>query len=250
MNKKSAVGAEPADKQEAETDRAMRTIRYAPLLRCLTALTGLFIVKSAVQISATYTGYFPPDFETRFLTGRQTYFFDGYHIGFYAHILAGPPTLLLGLILLHRPTRQRFPRLHRRLGKVQVALILLLLTPGGLVMAQYAESGAVAGAAFGCLAVATAGTCLLGWRTAAQRQLAAHQRWMLRNYTLLCSAVVLRILGGLATVAQVSADWSYPLSAWLCWLGPLTVCEIMMHRTRRGQGGALNRAPIPSVRKR
>ena len=241
MNKKSGDGIErEAPDHRAKTAlAASRTPRGSMSLKWLQLLTVLFVIKSAVQITTTYTHYFPPDFQSLFLTGRQSYFFDGYHVAFYAHILAGPATLLFGLILLHRRTRQRLPRFHRTLGRIQVALVLLLLTPGGLLMAWKTETGLVAGLAFGCLAVATAITCLAGWRTAMRRQLAAHQRWMLRNYVLLCSAIVLRVLGGMATIAGVSVTWSYPLSAWLCWLGPLAICEFQLRQVSAGQGGSV-----------
>ena len=48
---------------------------------------------------------------------------------------------------------------------------------------------------------------------------------MLRTFILLCSAIVIRMIGGLATVAQFDALWLYPLSAWVSWLVPLAIFE-------------------------
>jgi len=48
---------------------------------------------------------------------------------------------------------------------------------------------------------------------------------MWRTFILLCSAVVLRMIGGLATVAHFDAEWLYPLSTWVSWLVPLLVFE-------------------------
>jgi hypothetical protein len=48
---------------------------------------------------------------------------------------------------------------------------------------------------------------------------------MWRTFILLCSAVVLRMIGGLATVAHFDAPWLYPLSTWASWLAPLLVLE-------------------------
>jgi hypothetical protein len=42
---------------------------------------------------------------------------------------------------------------------------------------------------------------------------------------LLCSAVVIRTIGGLASVTQFDALWLYPLLCWVSWLGPLLVFE-------------------------
>lgn len=99
-------------------------------------------------------------------------------------------------------------------------------------MARYAETGAVAGIGFSMLALAT-GTCLLfGWQSAVTRRFIEHRRWMWRCYLLLCSAVILRLFGGLATVTEAGGAWSYPLAAWASWLVPLAAFEL---------GSAINR---------
>ena len=48
---------------------------------------------------------------------------------------------------------------------------------------------------------------------------------MWRCYLLLCSAVVLRLLGGLATVTGVTAIWFDPVAVWASWLLPLAAFE-------------------------
>ena len=77
----------------------------------------------------------------------------------------------------------------------------------------------------GSLAIATAAFVLLGWQAALQRRFADHERWMWRTYMLLISAIVIRMIGGAATVAGVDAPWLYPFSAWASWLLPLMVFE-------------------------
>jgi hypothetical protein len=189
-------------------------------------LACLLILKVTVSVVLIYDGYLPPDFTTDFLLGRQDYFWGSYSWAFYTHLAAGPPTLIVGMILLSNRFRACFPQWHRYLGRIQVANILLLLTPSGLWMAFYAMTGAVAGAAFVTLSLATAATAAMGWRTAVKRKFQSHQKWMLRNYVLLCSAVVIRMIGGLATVAQSEAIWLYPLAAWTSWSVPLLILEL------------------------
>jgi len=60
---------------------------------------------------------------------------------------------------------------------------------------------------------------------AVARRFDVHRRWMWRTYLLLCSAVVIRMIGGLATVTQFDALWLYPLSCWVSWLPPLVIFE-------------------------
>ena len=42
---------------------------------------------------------------------------------------------------------------------------------------------------------------------------------------LLISAVVIRMIGGMATVTGLDALWLYPLATWVSWLLPLAVFE-------------------------
>ena len=202
-------------------------------------LAGVFVILSALLIGKVtlsvvigYRSYFPPDFQSDFLLGREAYFWGGYRWAFYAHLVAGPASLLLGTLLISDRFRRAAPRWHRRLGRVQAALLLVLLVPSGLWMARYAATGAVAGWGLGTLAIATAACVALGVRAAVARRFADHERWMWRTYMLLASAVVIRLIGGLATVAQFDAQWLYPLSCWISWLAPLAVFEEIQHARR------------------
>ncbi len=210
----------------------MKNSRSKKLQSVLTFLAGLLILKVTVTVVLGYRNYFPPNFEAVFLRGRQSYFSGAYQWAFYTHIASGPVSLIFGLILISEKFRMRFPRWHRSLGKTQTVVVLFLLTPSGLWMARYAETGAIAAIGFSALAIAT-GTCaLFGWQSAVKRRFAEHRCWMWRCFLLLCSAVVLRLIGGLATVTDVGGTWSYPLAAWASWLTPLAVFEL---------SGAINR---------
>jgi hypothetical protein len=189
-------------------------------------MAALLIVKVTLSVVLGYRDYLPPNFQSDFLVGRQSYFFGGYQWAFYAHLVTGPVALLAGLALVSERFRRRWPAVHRWLGKLQIALVTLVVAPSGAWMAWYAQSGGVAGLGFFLLAVATAGCAVMGWRSAAGGRFAEHRRWMWRCFLLLCSAVVVRLVGGLATVTGVDADWVYPLTAWVSWLGPLVAFEI------------------------
>jgi hypothetical protein len=196
------------------------------LPRVLRALAAVLIVKVTLSVLLVeYRDYFPPNFESDFLRGRKPYFWGPYHWAFFTHLISGPASLMLGAILANDRFRKSVPIWHRRLGRVQVACVLLLLAPSGLWMARYAATGAIAALGLGSLAIATAACVVLGWRAAVARRFADHRRWMWRTLILLCSAVVIRMIGGLATVAQFDAAWLYPASTWVSWLVPLMVFE-------------------------
>jgi hypothetical protein len=210
-----------------DTIGIMRKNKSSLWPRVLAVLAVLLIWKVTVSVVIEYRNYVPPHFSSDFLRGREVYFWGAYAWAFYTHLVSAPVSLILGTVLLSDQVRRRVPAWHRRLGRVQAACILLLVVPSGLWMAYYAATGAVAAAGLGLLAIATAACVTFGWRAAVKRRFANHQRWMWRTFILLCSAVVIRMIGGLATVANFDAAWLYPLSVWASWLVPLAIFELI-----------------------
>lgn len=211
----------------------MQSIRSTIVRQAIALAAVLLVIKVTVAVLWGYRNYLPPNFESDFLRGRESYFAGGYHWAFYTHITAGPPSLFFGLILMSNGFRLRYPAWHRILGRIQVANVLLLVVPSGLWMAQYAAAGPIGAVGFTALSVLT-GTCAaMGWRTAVARRFAEHRRWMWRCFLLLSSAVVIRVMGGLATVLSVESAWYDPLASWGSWLIPLAVYELVRLLPRR-----------------
>lgn len=216
------------------TIASMQTVRTRRFYRVLLLVTGVLITKVTIEVMLGYRNYFPPDFNSDFLRGRADYFFGSYRWAFYLHIITSPMTLFVGMLLISDRFRQRYPAWHRGLGRVQVVTVLFFVTPSGLWMARYASSGTFAAIGFAALAGLTGLCAACGWRAAVQRRFADHRRWMLRCYLLLCSAVLLRILGGLATVTGITAVWFDPFASWASWVVPVGVFEgWMLFQSRR-----------------
>jgi|SRR5436190_20462871 len=203
----------------------MREATSTVLQRVLVGAAVLLILKVTLSVVVGYRNYLPPDFNSDFLSGRESYFYGAYRWAFYPHLVAGPVSLFVGTILISERFRRSAPSWHRALGKLQIACVLLVLVPSGLWMAWYAATGTIAAAGLGLLAIVTATCAALGWRAAVARRFDDHRTWMWRTYLLLCSAVVIRLIGGLATVFHVDAVRVYPLSVWVSWLLPLFVFE-------------------------
>jgi len=197
-------------------------------VRALKLLTAVLICKTVLAVMLAYVDYIPANFKNDFLLGRRSYFYGWYCIAFYTHIFAGPAALLMGLLLMSQAFLRAFPAWHRRVGKTQVLCTLLLVVPSGLCMAPYSSTGLFAGAGFAVLSIATAVCAGMGWRMAVQRRFQHHRRWMMRCFALLCSAVVLRLFGGLAEV--LGATSVYPVTAWISWLAPLLAVELYHYR--------------------
>jgi uncharacterized membrane protein len=157
--------------------------------------------------------------------------------------------LLNGLILMSESVRRRRGGLHRVLGRVQVAVLLLLVLPSSVVMSRHAFGGWPAGLSFVLLSVATAICAVVGIVYARCRRYDRHRRWMLRCYVLICSAVALRLISGTAGLIGVpSPEWAYVVAAWSSWLIPLAALEIVLrwpaHRAGRSTV-PLARIPTP-----
>jgi small-conductance mechanosensitive channel len=191
------------------------------------------VLKVVATVVSNYRNYVPPHFDSDFLRGREGYFFGTYQWAFYTHIVSGPVSLVLGLFLVSEWSRTQFLKWHRYLGRVQVACVLLLVTPSGLAMAYYAAAGPCAAVGLATLAVVTAVCVSLGALAAAARRIGDHRRWMWRCFLLLCSAVVIRLIGGLASVTGMGSPWIDSLATWISWLAPLTVFEFWKRMKRR-----------------
>src|SRR5580700_1421905 len=103
--------------------------RSTKLRPALTLLGAVLIFKVTAAVVLGYRNYFPADFNSDFLRGREDCFAGAYQWAFYAHIASGPVSLVLGTILISERFRRRFPQWHRGLGKLQIACILLLVAP-------------------------------------------------------------------------------------------------------------------------
>jgi uncharacterized membrane protein len=140
------------------------------------------------------------------------------------HVIGGGLALLLGGIqLLSLPPR----RFHRLIGRAYLAAV---------------SAGGIAGMILSFSVFTSGWTCLgffllaLAWLysgfTAFQKirvgDLAAHRRWILRNYALTLAAVSLRI--GYAALTKMSGSLylAQQVSAWSCWIPNLIAVEIFL----------------------
>jgi uncharacterized membrane protein len=188
----------------------------------------LLILRVLVAILANYPDYFPPNFDSLFLQGRETTFTGAYRPAFYIHIFSGPVVLFNGLILMSECVRRHYAGLHRFLGRVQVIILLLFVLPTSVVMSRHAFGGWPSGLSFLLLSTVTASCAIVGVIHARRGRYDRHRRWMLRSYILICSAVALRLISGAASLVEVpSPEEAYVIAAWSSWLLPLAAFEIV-----------------------
>lgn len=177
-------------------------------------------------IVTPFPHYIPPDFERGFLRNKEAFFYSTlYGFGFFAHITSAPLALLVGTVQLSRTIRMQWPAFHRRLGQFYVGLVLLCLAPGGFLMALRAYGQLSGQICFAVLSVAIWASTAMAWREALVRRFASHERWMLRSYTLMCSAILLRLISFCLSHFQLSHLFRYQLAAWLSWVPAILFLE-------------------------
>lgn len=155
-------------------------------------------------------------------------------IAFYAHILGGGVAMLVGWTQFWPQWRARHLALHRMLGKVYVASILLFGATGGLAAATVANGGFPSALGFGSLAVLWFFTTLQAWLSIRKKEVDRHKIWMIRSYALTFAAVTLRLWLPLFTVGfGLPFEVAYTAVAWWCWVPNLLVGEYLVWKTLR-----------------
>ncbi|WP_161604218.1 DUF2306 domain-containing protein [Roseiconus nitratireducens] len=224
-------------------------------LRQVALWSGIVVsIKVFLGILYEYQWYFPADFtESAFLGGRRYSFSGLYRVAFYAHVVSCPIALLLGTALVVLGRGRVHIVLHRRLGKVFVGIVILAVVPSGLVMASQAYAGPWAAAGFVALSLATGATALAAAATAIAGRLASHRVWAMRCFILMWSPLLLRMISGLAIVTGWESETIYQWNAWISWLVPLGVHQVVLVRSARwphhepGATGGPITNPLPSL---
>lgn len=157
--------------------------------------------------------------------------FRAHPAGIYTHVFASSLALLLGPFQFVDGLRARRPALHRWSGRVYLALGVGVGGAAGLFMAQHAFGGWPAKLGFGLLALGWLGSGALAYAAVRRGDLAAHRRWMVRNFALTLAAVTLRLYLPLCFVLGVPMELSYPVIAWACWLPNLLLAQWWLARS-------------------
>lgn len=209
-----------------------------PLRNVLVFVAVLVMARMFVGVLYEYRYYFPPDFDhSPFLSGRRFSFDSAYRWAFYTHLASGPTTMVLAVVGIGT-ARSRSAwlkhRVHRWIGRAQMAIVFAMMLPSGLAMAWRAYGGPIAQAGFVALTLATACTAAIGWYQARLGRRESHRRWMTLCTVLLLSPLILRIVAGVLMTIGIESEITYRANAWASWLIPVLVWEGYQQRRRLG----------------
>lgn len=156
--------------------------------------------------------------------------FLAYPVAVYAHVFGSVVALATGPFQFSSPLRARRLALHRLLGRFYLGVGVLVGGVAGLFMAFHAFGGAPARVGFAGLALGWLCTGALAYRAIRAHQVAAHRRWMVRNFALTFAAVMLRLYLPAAMASGIAFEAAYPVIAWLCWVPNLVFAELVFNR--------------------
>jgi uncharacterized membrane protein len=148
------------------------------------------------------------------------------------HAAAASTALLVAPWQFIGRLRNRYPRIHRVIGRVYVgACYVGGIT--GLPLAWGATAGPIATAGFGILAVLWLWTTTIAWRHAVARRITEHRRWMIRSVALTAAGIMLRVYLGILLTLPIEFADGYRVIAFLCWVPNIALAELYLHRPRQ-----------------
>lgn len=143
------------------------------------------------------------------------------------HVGGGVIALSLGVWGFWGAFRNKYLLLHRCLGRIYLASVLIGGT-AGLYLAGSAFGGLPTSVGFSLLASLWLATGAMAYLRIRQGGIEAHRKWMIRNYALTFSAVTLRVWLTLFLSLGYQFQEVYTTVAWLCWVPNLLVAELII----------------------
>jgi uncharacterized membrane protein len=182
------------------------------LLALLATLVGLVSLRYALPTVPFPAGL--PNFQLR-------------HKWLIAHAIFSSIALLSGPWQFLPRLRQRWPVVHRWVGRIYSGAVLSGWL-SSLPIAAHAQAGAVSSAGFLTLGFFWISFTAAGYFTIRSGKVIAHRRWMIRSFALTAAAITLRIYLLLLPFTGLSFSTGYRMIAWACWVPNLLVAEWLL----------------------
>jgi len=154
------------------------------------------------------------------------------------HVAMGAVFVLIAAFQFWRGFRTRFPRAHRIMGRVGLALLIALPTTGVACSIVYPFAGAAGVLPNVVWMVAVTSCVVMAWRTILARDVLGHQAWVTRATALTLGITLSRLYE--PVLINAFHMQARPAMALVFWLGQgegLAVAEVWLRRP----GGPLAR---------
>ena len=145
-----------------------------------------------------------------------------------AHVAGGTVALMVGPVQLWLGARRQRLELHRVLGIVYLAAVLLG-SVAAFYLAATTEVSWVFGLGLGGLGVAWIVTISIAYTAIWRRMILQHQEWMIRSYVVTFAFVTFRLFYGILEVLQIGTQLEkLNAASWFCWALPLLITEAIL----------------------
>jgi uncharacterized membrane protein YozB (DUF420 family) len=197
-------------------------------MRIFRVVGFLLLIILAVPLAINGLSYLNLDFDYRFLKLKQHAIATGWYLpAYYSHVLIASIILLVGIFQINTPWQQRWPMVHRSLGKVYVFGVLCFAAPGGFVMSLFIQRGEWVLASFILQGIAWIVSTYLAYHYIKKKEIQLHRNWMWRSYSITLAAITLRAYVFMSSWSlELSQPAAYATIAWLSWVPNLLVCEL------------------------
>ena len=195
----------------------------------------LFLCLGTFLMLRTILQYSTFNDNVAFLKVKQDYIhIPIWKAAFYAHVFSSIFTLLAGFTQFSNYILKNYRTIHRFVGRVYAWNIFLVNFPAGMIMAIYANGFLPSKIAFCILDCLWFIFTLKAVIEAKRKNIKAHKQFMIRSYSLTCSAITLRtwklILSNLLVISPISL---YMIDAWLGFVPNLLFAEWLIHRNKK-----------------
>lgn len=146
------------------------------------------------------------------------------------HFIGGAVALGIGWTQFLKKLRSQNLSLHRKFGYAYVITIALVSSPAAFYMALYANGGFNNVLGFGMMATCWFLFTVMAFLKIRNRQIDAHERWMIRSFALTLGAVTLRVFMPLMIISGIPEKEAYQAIAWFSWVPNLFVAEWIIQK--------------------
>jgi hypothetical protein len=193
----------------------------------INSLLVVLIISGIVLMIFITIPYFFENPETRFLLSKISVQHKSiWQMGFKIHVWSSIFVLIFGFLQFLNPIRIKYPKIHRLLGKLYVGLVLLVSSPGGMIMGFYGNGGLYAKISFVLSAFLWILSTYLAYKSIRQLNFQKHVYWMSLSFGLCLSALSLRFyVLVLPFFFHLPSSIMYALVAWLSWIPNLILAH-------------------------
>jgi uncharacterized membrane protein len=205
-------------------------IRNSEIPNAAPARRRLILILSAVVVVAVV---YVIRFVCPYLSLDPVYYdyFWPWRYALWTHLAGGVTALLVGPIQLWLGMTGRRLDIHRRLGKVYLAALVVSLTGASYLIAKEIRTDWVFASGLLGLACAWTVTTGCGYLAIRRNHREQHREWMIRSYVVASAFVFFRVFVDLLHAAGVHGPTGsgtpeeLKIAAWLCWAVPLLLTE-------------------------